>query len=69
MSKPKSRVTVTNRRDGVVIRATGIYASNLIAILLGKSTEQPLAGLQADAIDCDPPENSHSSTNNGKDNA
>lgn len=46
MAKPKSRITVTNRPDGVMIRATGSYAMSLIAALMGKTPEVTLRDLQ-----------------------
>lgn len=51
MAKPKSRITVSNRCDSVVVRATGSYALNLLAVLIGKSPEQTLAYLQAESTD------------------
>ncbi|MEO6917639.1 MAG: hypothetical protein ABI171_01080 [Collimonas sp.] len=46
MAKPKSRITVTNRADGVTVRATGSYAMNLLAALMGKAPVEALRELQ-----------------------
>lgn len=40
MSRPKSRITVSRRQDGVAIRATGVYAQALVEALFGKISEE-----------------------------
>lgn len=61
MAKPKSRITVSNRADGVTIRATGSYAINLIAALMGTSPTDALRSLQEPETNASAP--SDTSTN------
>lgn len=58
-TKPKSRITVSNRRDGVTtIRATGGYAMAMLAALCGKTPEEMAKELKGSNAETTPaPEN------------